>query len=138
MSEMEIFWGRVDQSGDCWLWTAGLYNNTGYGQFRRRGAHRVAYEALIGPIPKGLEIDHLCRVRHCVNPAHMELVTKVENVMRGESPAARNARKAECHNGHVFTSENTYIDKRGRRSCRECGRAAWRAWRVRTLRGGMR
>ena len=79
------FMAKVDQSGDCWLWTAHV-NADGYGVFRfdgqMGGAHRFAYRLLVGPIHEGMELDHLCRTRHCVNPAHMEVVTHAENVRR--------------------------------------------------------
>lgn len=86
------FMAKVDQSGDCWLWTAHV-NADGYGVFRfdgqMGGAHRFAYRLLVGPIPEGMELDHLCRTRHCVNPAHMEVVTHAENVRRSARwPAA--------------------------------------------------
>lgn len=79
------FMAKVDQSGDCWLWTAHV-NADGYGVFRfdgqMGGAHRFAWRLLVGEVPDGMELDHLCRVRHCVNPAHMEVVTHAENVRR--------------------------------------------------------
>lgn len=122
------FWSRVDKSGECWIWTAGK-NSAGYGQFslRRRTvyAHRYAYERLRGPIPDGLELDHLCRVRACVNPAHLEPVTRRENQLRGESPIAQKARWTHCPRGHEFTPENTYYrpDGDGRhRLCKTCAR----------------
>ena len=112
----ERFWSKVDATGDCWLWTAAL-NSGGYGAFRSRPAHRVAYELLVGPIQDTL--DHLCRNRRCVNPDHLEPVSSVENVMRGESIAARNARKATCQRGHDEWAERK--DGNGR-WCRACGR----------------
>lgn len=81
--------------------------------------HRIAYELAVGPIPVGLVIDHLCRNHSCINPEHLEPVTNVENVMRGESAWARNARKTHCKRGHEFTDENT-IRRNGTRSCRQC------------------
>jgi hypothetical protein len=83
----ERFWWKVHKTTTCWLWRAAL-DRHGYGLFHPHGthtvlAHRWAYQSLIGPIPEELEIDHLCRVRHCVNPAHMEPVTCGENVRRG-------------------------------------------------------
>lgn len=112
--------------GRCWLWT-GYINDTGYGVvwvspgLAMRNAHRVAYMLLVGPIPDGLVLDHLCRVRHCVNPAHLEPVVPRENKLRGISPAAINAAKTHCINGHEFTPENTYVwAPRAMRQCRAC------------------
>lgn len=112
----------------CWLWRAKL-NASGYGTFGiTEGntvlAHRFAYELLIGPIPQGLQLDHLCRVRACCNPAHLEPVTNFENLHRGFSIAAMNARKTHCKRGHEFSPENTHLSagKHGRpvRHCRAC------------------
>ncbi len=129
------FWSkiRVLPSG-CWEWTASK-NGDGYGMFltgsRRDGtcrpsrAHRVAYEALIAPIPSGLTLDHLCRKRDCVNPADLEPVTASENVLRGIGLGAKNKRKSHCKRGHPFNAENTYCFRR-RRLCRICRREAKR------------
>jgi hypothetical protein len=92
------FWANVDQSGDCWLWMGA--RTRGYGRFEVDGkgmaVHRFAYELLIGPVPEGLQIDHLCRNRPCVNPAHLEPVTNRENTMRGQTiPAARHAARLQ-------------------------------------------
>lgn len=133
-TEMLRFWGKVDKAGACWEWT-GTKSPNGYGTFKIRNtdplyAHRISYEAIVGPIPDGLHIDHLCRNRGCVNPAHMEPVTSKVNNLRGESIAAKNARKTHCHRGHEFTPENTWlrVGKRGPcRECRTCARAAKRA-----------
>mgnify|MGYP001009386135 CR=1 FL=1 len=96
----------------------------GYGRIKIdgvvHGAHRVMYTAFVGPIPGGLQIDHLCRNRACVNPAHLEAVTSSENKRRGSSPAAINARKTRCNHGHLYTPENTYVTKLGSRACRTC------------------
>jgi hypothetical protein len=101
-------------------------NSNGYGQIKDgKGmvyAHRYAYELLVGPIPPGTELDHLCRVRHCVNPAHLEAVAHRDNLLRGDTIPGRNARKTECPRGHLFEAENTYRDTLGRRKCRECAR----------------
>lgn len=120
----------VNPDTGCWEWTA-CQINTGYGRIwegGRRGksllAHRVSYELFVGQIPDGLTLDHLCRVRHCVNPLHLEPVTGRENTLRGEGPAAVAARKTHCDSGHEFTPENTYIARNGTRKCRTCRRAA--------------
>ena len=125
-SPTDRFWARVDKSGECWLWTA-YRRSDGYGQFRIGvrvvRAHRYAYELLVGPIPEGLILDHLCRVRNCVNPAHLEPVTQGENVRRGLAggPAAglRMRAKTHCLQGHPYDEENTRWYK-GWRYCRTC------------------
>ena len=115
----------------CWVFT-GCLSTSGYGQVsigsrvdgtqRNVQAHRVTYEALVGPIPAGLNLDHLCRVTSCVNPAHAEPVTQRVNVLRGAGPTALNAQRTECYRGHPFDDENTYVGPRGNRACRECAR----------------
>src|SRR5690606_5755076 len=116
------FWEKVDKSDGCWLWTAAK-DAYGYGTFsvvrgKANGAHRIAYSWLVGPLDRKTFLDHLCRVRHCVNPEHLQPVTNGENVLRGFGPFAVNARKTHCIHGHEFTSENTHIDRRGYRQCR--------------------
>src|SRR3990167_2682493 len=113
----------------CWLWTA-TKTRTGYGHLRSqpwRGetTHRFFYELLVGPIAEGLELDHLCRNRACVNPLHLEPVTARINTLRGLGPSARNARKTHCARGHEFTEENTYHHVPEHRACRAC-RPFWR------------
>lgn len=108
----------------CWIWQ-GPINVHGYGRVtlgeRRLMAHRCMYEMAKGPIPKGLDIDHLCRVRACVNPDHMEPVTRAENVRRGQSPAMLTVKTNHCQRGHEMTPENTIIVKStGARKCRTC------------------
>jgi hypothetical protein len=115
----------ADEHG-CWIWT-GARQSKGYGNAYStatgvRLAHRLTYELLVGPIPDGLELDHLCRVRHCVNPAHLEPVTHCENVLRGESPTAKNAPRIKCINGHPFDAQNTRRVPGGARRCRACAR----------------
>lgn len=121
----ERFQRRVTVQDDgCWSWDT--TNSIGYGEFMQNRvgyyAHRFAYEAMVGPIPEGLVIDHLCRNRRCVNPAHMEPVTRGENVLRGISVPAQNARKTHCSRGHAYDEANTHITPRGSRSCRACWR----------------
>ena len=112
----------------CWEWKGNIHSWTGYGRIRVNdqecSSHRFVYELLRGPIPKGLTLDHLCRNKTCVNPDHLEPVTAGENALRGFGPCAVNARKIICLRGHRYDENNTYIDKRGRRSCKQC-RAEW-------------
>lgn len=130
------FWAKValpDANG-CMLWLAGLTHN-GYGRLSMSGrlkrAHRISYELAYGPIPAGLVIDHLCRVRHCVAPDHLELVTHAENTLRGLGPPAINARKTHCLKGHEFTPDNLYPARAGERRCRTCSLAWDKAHKVR-------
>jgi hypothetical protein len=116
-----------EPNSGCRLFLGSL-NDAGYGKFGMGHggwdrAHRVAYSAFIGPIPDGLTIDHLCRNRACIEPTHLEAVSKRTNTLRGISPAAIHARKTACHNGHEFTEENTYIEiGNSARHCRQCRR----------------
>lgn len=107
----------------CWVWQGSMYPN-GYGRYYIEGierlTHRWMYEQLVGPIPDGLTLDHLCRVRACVNPAHLEPVTQRENILRGTGPSAIQSRQTHCIRGHEFTPENTHV-YRGARGCRICG-----------------
>lgn len=128
-----LFWSRVDKLTEpCWIWQ-GRTDRLGYGRYGTGNliAHRVAYEFMVGPIPDGLTLDHLCRNRRCVNPAHLEAVTLHTNILRGQAPAARNARKTHCGRGHEFTAENTYWRADGGRECRQCQRICQRIHRER-------
>lgn len=131
------FWAKVaaPQTPDgCMEWGASK-DGKGYGKFYLNGhlvpAHRFAYELVIGPIPEGLQLDHLCRNRACVRPDHLEPVTARENLLRGETLAARNAAKTHCDNGHPYNTENTYWHKPNRRKCRACSRERQRFYRAR-------
>jgi hypothetical protein len=133
-------WAKVDKNGpvpdyrpdlgQCWLFTGSAPH--GYGRIKLTGerrnvhAHRVAYEAKVGPIPDGMVIDHLCRVKRCVNPAHLEVVTPGENVRRGIVGQINRARawtQPACKRGHEWTDESTYVRPNGRRRCRICDTA---------------
>lgn len=126
------FWAKVvvDPSG-CLMWAAGR-SGGGYGAFdhggRKVAAHRFAYTALVGPVPDGLELDHLCRTPACVRPDHLEPVTHRTNTLRSEAPTAVNAAKDGCANGHPYTEENTYY-RAGGRDCRACKRDRSREWK---------
>lgn len=122
----ERFWAKVEKTEYCWNWTHST-DGCGYGMFkdiRMHRAHRWAYENLVGPIPEGLVIDHLCRNAQCVNPAHMEPVTNDENLERGWGRRVKTGWVNACINGHDFTAENTYINPLGRKVCRKCTTAS--------------
>ena len=117
------FFEKVDLAGDCWLWTGGL-TSRGYGQFWHEGtndvAHRWLWCHLVGPVADGLQLDHLCRNRRCVNPDHLEPVTCQENVLRGVGSSASNARKTHCKWGHPLAGANLAMNPNGSRTCRRC------------------
>jgi hypothetical protein len=122
------FLARIDRTESCWLWT-GTKGSAGYGQmylsWARRPvlAHRLAYLLFVGPVDDGLQLDHLCRVRHCVNPDHLEPVTQQENIRRGDG-GIRNRVKTHCPKGHPYDEVNTRWCRRGNgkafRMCRAC------------------
>jgi len=130
----ERFWSKVDRRADasCWTWLNGTHD--GYGAFwdpereRMVPAHRYAYELLVGPIPGGLTLDHLCRNRGCVNPAHLEPATRGENVRRGDGMSAVAARTDTCPRGHRGQwTKNGH----GKRKCAECNRERRRRYALR-------
>lgn len=117
----ERFWSKIDASGVCWEWTDSLCE--GYGTIwigkQRMKAHRWAWEYLIGPIPDGLVIDHLCRNRKCVLPDHLEPVSDRVNIRRGHGALSR-LNKTHCPQGHPYSGDNLHISMNGGRSCRTC------------------
>jgi len=134
MSLLDRFWSKVDDSGDCWLWTGSTVN--GYGRIQTRDkkltrAHRISWEIHNAePIPEGLVIDHLCRTPLCVNPAHLEVVTSAENIRRGVSPSVVHTTKTHCPSGHPYDDTNT-SRYRGSRRCLTCRRTQEATRRVR-------
>ncbi len=137
---LERFMSRVTVEpgpAGCWLWSGSL-NKGGYGSYgykgRTRNAHRVSWELHVGDVPAGLDLDHLCRVRRCVEPGHLEPVSRSENLRRGDSGKHNREvalAKVSCSKGHPLDDANTYVDPRGRRSCKTCRVLATREWRTR-------
>ena len=128
----EGFFDRIEAepNSGCWIWIGATSGSNDYGlcypQSKKMFAHRWSFEYAHGPIPSGMTIDHLCRVRRCVNPSHMEVVTNEVNVLRGRGHTAINARKIVCSAGHPFDERNTRIRPSTRwRACRECNRLRW-------------
>lgn len=119
------FWSKVTSKGEgeCWLWHNPGVSNRGYGLFyngeRMVAAHRWLYEQINGPLPRSTVLDHLCRVRSCVNPAHLEPVSPRVNVLRGTGLSAKNAQKTHCGKGHPLDGDNLYLAQ-GKRHCRQC------------------
>lgn len=130
------FWAKIGKvnTEQCWVWQASKYNR-GYGCFtitshNQVSAHRYSYQLLRGPIPAGLELDHLCRNTSCVNPWHLEAVTHQVNMQRGDGVARENFQKATCKNGHPYDVRYTRKDGRVERFCRQCRRHYHRRYAV--------
>jgi hypothetical protein len=129
----KILWARVNKTADgCWLWT-GSTNDNGYGKItihhpvkKTLSVHRLVYSLLVGPVPPGSELDHVCKTRTCCNPAHLEPVSHRENVLRTDA-----AHKTHCKHGHEFTPENTLLNPRGHRLCRACAKLRNQAYHKR-------
>lgn len=121
----------IDPETECWNWQGHVGQN-GYGQCwdgkKVKGAHVVAYVLFVGHVPVGLDLDHLCRNRRCVNPAHLEPVTRRENLMRGDTIPAHKAAQTTCKHGHLLEGENLYLYPDGRRGCRICRADEYRKW----------
>jgi hypothetical protein len=136
VAERLLYRTNIQGWDECWLWL-GSKNEKGYGHIRAdmngpvMQVHRVAYETWVGEIPEGLEIDHLCGTRNCVNPSHLEVVDRRTNVNRGRRN--QNHGKTRCLHGHPFDAKNTYIDGRGNRACRRCGVERMRRYRTRKV-----
>lgn len=138
---LDRFWAKVNKTETCWLWTGGAIssNHLRYGAFYvkkdRILAHRFSYESCVGPIPAGLTIDHVkargCASTLCVNPAHLEAVTLVVNVMRGAGMGAIHAAQTHCHRGHPLSGENLRMELGGKaRRCLACRRLRYERHRA--------
>jgi hypothetical protein len=141
-TEWERFWEKVE-IGDCWEWLA-VRTTHGYGQFMRSGpgsrlAHRWTWETLVGPVPEGLDLDHLCRNRACCNPDHLEPVTRRVNQLRGATTVAAAFKATHCQHGHAWTPENSGVQDGTGRYCRPCKRERSRAyyWRKKAARSAV-
>jgi len=136
-ASMKLFWNKVDITENCWLWTGALIGN-GYAQHgtypNAQLVHRISYRYHIGEIKDGMQIDHLCKVRNCVNPDHLEQVTQQENMKRS-SVLEHSLGLTHCKHGHEFTKENTIWRNERHRSCRTCTRRRYREhyWRVKLI-----
>ena len=126
------FWNKVNKTDGCWLWTGS--KSSGYGTFGMNGktmrAHRVAWQWLVKKPIQG-ELDHLCKIKSCVNPAHLEDVSHAENTRRADNLGTGQLKKTHCPSGHEYNETNTYIYKNGCRYCRVCDKYRQRIRRMR-------
>ena len=122
-----------EPNSGCWIWIGALRKGD-YGQIvidgKKKLAHRISYEIHKGPIPEGMELDHICRMHQCINPDHLEAVSHRVNVLRGAAPSAVHAAKTHCSKGHEFSASIT-INGKVRRHCKICKRITQRAWESR-------
>lgn len=121
----QLFWSKVEKVDTCWLYSGTLndqgYGIVSYGHTRKIRAHRYSYELVNGPIPEGMVLDHICRVRNCVRPIHLRVVTRGENVLLGTGLAAQKLRQQHCCYGHSLDDAIRIQKKDGiRRTCRKC------------------
>jgi len=129
-NDAQRFWFYLGKhpKNECWPWTRAKCNGYGMMWSKSKGksvrVHRFAYEEIVGVIPPGLTIDHVCRNRSCCNPEHLEPVSNKENTLRGEGVTAINARKTHCIHGHSLDEDNVFITSKNYRYCRTCGRDA--------------
>jgi hypothetical protein len=125
---------NMEVEGECWVWTRYRNARGGYGRISVGGrlatTHRSAYELLVGPIPEGMTLDHLCRNTACFNPDHLEIVTVAENIRRGTQGWNMRIR-THCPRGHEYTPETTWIGNKNDRHCRACAREKARERRAR-------
>jgi hypothetical protein len=137
LTEKERFWQKVDRSRgpeSCWIWTGGI-SKYGYGLFKLDNgklvtAHKWIYEQEVGSVPSGLQLDHLCRVRHCQNYVeHLEIVTQRTNILRGKGVAAERAKQTHCSTcGLPLSGDNVKIEGKRSRRCLNCAKARKREW----------
>lgn len=132
--------GYVVQENGCWFWV-GATTEHGYGRWDTKDgqakAHRRMFEMAKGPIPRGLDLDHLCRNPPCVNPDHLEPVTHKVNMLRGINPPAMNKRKTHCPKGHPLSGDNLFAGahRTGKRDCRTCSMERSRKYHERVRHG---